>query len=167
MHRKRQPLLLVICLVLLSFGFVLAEGPCDSPEHRQFDFWLGEWQVFRPGGILAGTNRIEMDYGGCVIHENYSTESGYRGESLNVYDASRGLWHQTWVDNTGLLLLLEGGFDGESMVLESEGCAEEGAGPCHRITWTPNADGSVRQHWQTRTDDGEWKTAFDGLYVKH
>ena len=34
-----------------------------------------------------------------------------------------------------------------------------------RITWTPNADGSVRQHWETSTDDGKtWKTSFDGLY---
>lgn len=32
-----------------------------------------------------------------------------------------------------------------------------------RITWTPNADGTVRQHWEQSTDGGKtWTTAFDG-----
>ena len=31
----------------------------------------------------------------------------------------------------------------------------------------PNEDGSVRQHWQSSTDDGaNWTDVFDGLYVK-
>jgi hypothetical protein len=34
-----------------------------------------------------------------------------------------------------------------------------------RITWTPNPDGSVRQHWEASTDAGKtWTTSFDGLY---
>jgi hypothetical protein len=34
-----------------------------------------------------------------------------------------------------------------------------------RITWTPNSDGSVRQHWESSTDNGKsWQTGFDGLY---
>jgi hypothetical protein len=32
--------------------------PCSAPEHRQFDFWLGEWQVTGPSGKVAGTNSI-------------------------------------------------------------------------------------------------------------
>ena len=46
----------------------------------------------RPRGKLAGTNRIEREYDGCVIHER---------------DAARHVWHQTWVDNSGTLLTLE------------------------------------------------------------
>ena len=83
-----------------------ATAPCSTPAHREFDFWLGEWEVRAPDGKLAGINRIEREYDGCVLHERYTTERGYRGESLNVYDAARGVWHQTWVDNTGVLLLL-------------------------------------------------------------
>jgi hypothetical protein len=30
---------------------------------------------------------------------------GYSGESLNEYDAARKVWHQTWVDSSGTLLL--------------------------------------------------------------
>ena len=37
----------------------------------------------------------------------------------------------------------------------------------NEITWTPNADGSVRQHWRTTKDGGKtWETAFDGKYVR-
>ena len=49
-------------------------------------------------------NRVTLEYGNCVIHEHYATGKGYSGESLNAYDSARRLWHQTWVDNTGLLL---------------------------------------------------------------
>jgi hypothetical protein len=100
-----------------------AAAPCASPEHRQFDFWIGEWQVKKPDGGFAGINRIESQYGGCVVHEHYVTGHGYSGESLNLYDATRKVWHQTWVDNTGLLLTLEGRFDGKSMVLEGQAVA--------------------------------------------
>ena len=143
-----------------------AAAPCDVPEHRAFDFWLGEWQVRTPDGKVAGHNRIEREYDGCVLHERYTTERGFKGESLNVYDASRKVWHQTWVDNTGTLLLLEGGLRDGRMVLEGSATGTDGKPVKHRITWTPNADGSVRQHWETTDAKGQWTTAFDGMYTR-
>ena len=138
---------------------------CAEPAHRAFDFWLGDWQVHKPDGTLAGRNRITREYAGCVIHEHYTTEHGYSGESLNIYDASRKVWHQTWVDNTGLLLLLEGGLRHGAMVLEGQTTGAEGAIAKQRITWTPNADGSVRQLWEAANAKGEWATVFDGKYT--
>lgn len=135
--------------------------PCSDPAYRQFDFWIGQWQVFKTDGTLAGSNRIEKEYGGCVLHERYSTPKGYQGESLNTYDTTRKLWHQTWVDNTGLLLLLEGHLVDGRMVLEGTSGTTR-----HRITWTPNADGSVRQFWESTDAGGQWTVAFDGLYHK-
>ena len=36
-----------------------------------------------------------------------------------------------------------------------------------RIAWTPNADGTVRQLWESSKDDGKtWTVSFDGLYRK-
>ena len=35
-----------------------------------------------------------------------------------------------------------------------------------RITWTPNADGSVRQLWEAADAKGAWTVAFDGRYTK-
>jgi hypothetical protein len=70
-----------------------ATAPCGTADHRAFDFWVGKWNVRTPDGKLAGTNRIER---------------GYSGESLNIYDAARKVWHQSWADSDGTLLVLEG-----------------------------------------------------------
>jgi len=161
---------LVVMLALVGIGGLglpaqALATPCDTPEHHQFDFWLGEWDVRGPSGP-AGINRIEREYDGCVVHERYDTQRGYRGESLNIYDASRQVWHQTWVDTTGLLLLLEGGLQDGSMVLEGATVNAEGRETRHRITWTPNEDGSVQQHWESKTAAGDWTTVFDGAYTK-
>lgn len=144
---------------------VAAPPACTDQAYRAFDFWLGDWQVHRPDGKLAGHNRITREYDGCVIHEHYTTEHGYRGESLNIYDATRKVWHQTWVDNSGLLLVLEGGMRNAAMVLEGQTVGADGAITKQRITWTPNTDGSVRQLWEVTNANGEWTTSFDGKYT--
>lgn len=158
-------------LVPLTIGVVLSASAhgapaCEAPEHRGFDFWLGEWEVRSADGKLAGTNSIKREYGGCVIHERYDTSRGYSGESLNVYDAPRRVWHQSWVDTTGLLLVLEGGVREGRMVLEGQTTGADGKQTKHRITWTPNADGSVRQLWESTDADGRWTVAFDGKYTR-
>jgi hypothetical protein len=138
-----------------------AAAPCAEPVRHQFDFWIGDWQVYA-NGKQVGTNRIDSLAGGCALLENWVGAGGVRGHSLNFYDATRGSWHQTWVDSTGTSLLLDGHFKDGHMVLSSE---KPGQRVVDRITWTPNADGTVRQLWQ-HTDDGgaKWSVAFDGLY---
>lgn len=143
-----------------------AAANCDAPAHRQFDFWVGHWEVRTGDGKLAGTNRIERVHGGCALHERYATERGYSGESLNAYDAARQVWHQTWVDSDGTLLLLEGAWRDGKMVLEGQ-TANTGQIPTqHRIQWTPQPDGSVRQLWQSADAQGRWTTLFDGHYTR-
>jgi len=87
--------------------------PCSRPlrdtRPPRLRVLAGRVNVFTPDGKLAGTNSIEREIGGCVLHERYETAKGYRGESFNVYDAARRVWHQTWVDNQGLLLVVEAG----------------------------------------------------------
>ena len=135
--------------------------PCSAPEHRQFDFWVGKWRVQGPKGKLAGINEITSILGGCVIHENWSGAGGMRGQSFNSYDAERKVWHQTWVDNTGTVLLLDGTFADGRMVLSNERGAHR-----DRITWTPKGDGLV-QVWDRSEDSGKtWTNLFTGTYVR-
>ncbi len=87
--------------------------PCNTPEFRQFDFWLGDWDVeaaSAPGTVSR--NLITRAYDGCTVREEYTTPHGYAGTSLNFYDATRKVWHQTWIDNQGGGLFLEGGLRG-------------------------------------------------------
>ncbi|MEO6408666.1 MAG: hypothetical protein ABIO45_07920 [Burkholderiaceae bacterium] len=162
------PLLRLLGVMALVFGLAPAThaGACDAAPYREFDFWLGEWQVHGADGKLAGTNRIEREYGGCVIHERYTTGRGYSGESLNTYDAGRKLWHQTWVDDGGLLLMLEGQWVDGRMVLQGQTTGADGVETRHRITWTPNPDRSVRQLWESTDAKGAWTVAFDGRYTR-
>ena len=162
----RAASLLVFLGVVASPSEAAPPASCATPEHRQFDFWVGDWRVQKPDGTLAGINRVTLEYGSCVIHEHYVTGRGYSGESLNIYDASRKVWHQTWVDGTGLLLTLEGQWTGKSMVLEGQAPGADGAMAKQRITWTPNADGSVRQLWESAGAKGAWTVVFDGKYTK-
>ena len=142
---------------------------CESVEHRQFDFWIGHWDVYVPSGKKAGENRIEVIADGCALLEQWTGGGGVTGKSLNVYDASDRRWHQTWVDSGGTLLMLTGGFVDRSMVMSMSGPSptEPARTMQQRITWTPAADGSVRQFWESSLDGGKtWTVLFDGRYVR-
>jgi hypothetical protein len=144
-------------------------SPCQGPEHRQFDFWIGHWDVYGPAGKKVGENLIEPFANGCGLIENWTGTGGVTGKSLNMYDVSDKQWHQSWVDSGGTRLALAGLFRDGQMVLESVGPdpAKPGATLRQRITWSMNADASVRQLWQASGDGGaSWTTAFDGKYVK-
>jgi len=140
---------------------------CSAPEHRQFDFWLGSWDVTEKGKP-AGTNTIAADLKGCVLLEQWTAASGGRGTSLNYYDRRTRSWHQAWIDDRGGSLRLTGGFQDGRMVMQTEPVPDAKGDPAvHRITWSAEADGSVRQLWETSKDEGKaWSTVFDGRYVK-
>jgi len=143
---------------------VAAAKPCTSPSHRQFDFWIGTWNVTQAGKV-AGQNKIESILNGCALMESWQGTGGVTGHSLNIYDSTREVWHQTWVDSTGSLLTLEGRFKDGAMVLEGVATDEKGVKARQRITWTAASANEVRQLWQSSVDAGKtWKTEFDGLY---
>lgn len=170
----------MIAMALLAAGAVAAQQPaetavasarppaCASVQHRQFDFWLGEWEVRNAAGKLAGENRITRVQGGCALLEEWRGAGGVTGMSLNIYDADRKRWHQTWVDNTGGLLVLDGEFSDGRMVLAGEALSDDvpPRKTLQRITWTPQGDG-VRQVWETSADGGRtWTLVFDGRYAR-
>jgi hypothetical protein len=139
-------------------------APSLPPEARQFDFWVGEWTVTNPTGKHAGNSRIESVAGGAGVLENWTGAAGYTGRSLNAWNAAKKQWQQYWVGSGGGVLELTGGLVDGRMVLSAER-EVRGQRRTERITWTPNADGTVRQHWEQSTDGGKtWSTAFDGLY---
>ena len=136
---------------------------CQTAEYRQFDFWIGEWEVFLPNGNKAGDSRIESIAAGCALLENWTGNRGFSGKSVNSYDRSDKRWHQSWVDSSGSRLDLAGVFADKRMVLSSA----PAAGAVQRIAWSVNDDGSVRQLWESSSDDGKtWTVQFDGRYVR-
>lgn len=160
--------------VIAALGLLLTAGdaqgqqsqvPCATEAHHQFDFWLGTWEVTNSQEKVVGTSHISSILDGCVLLEEWQSSGPYSGKSLNIYDAANHTWHQTWVDNGGLLLELDGQLVDGRMVLQGLRPGEDGTAVLHRITWEPLPDGGVRQTWDSSTDDGQtWTTRFDGRY---
>lgn len=129
-------------------------SPCAAPEHREFDFWVGDWNVVAVDDPDAhfGTNRVLSLLDGCLVQENWTASSGFRGLSLNAYDAETGEWHQDWVGQFlgGLIgrLRTSGGLEGSVMVLRGNREAFSGGTPFlteDEWTWTPTPEGDVIQ----------------------
>ncbi len=52
------------------------------------------------------------------------------------------------------------------MVLASAPRKTDAGVDVQRITWSKNADATVRQVWESSTDGGTtWTVAFDGIYA--
>ena len=156
--------------VVFSVSIVLmtsfqAVARCDSSQHRQFDFWVGEWQVSNKQNNNVSQSSISLINDGCGILEEYTTTTGFQGKSLNIYDATTQQWHQTWIDNSGTLLQLNGKFEQGRMTLSGMTFDKDGKEVLNKIVWTPNADGTVRQQWLVSNEQGKkWQQIFDGLY---
>jgi hypothetical protein len=158
-------LLLVVLSSPLAAQSAAPRFGCPAVEHRQFDFWVGRWDV-TVQGKPAGTNDITMEEGGCLIHEHWTGARGGTGQSFNFYDRSTGQWNQVWVDNRATVLRLTGSFADNQMRLAGVAPGPDGKPQQQRLTFFQNPDGTVRQLWETSADGSSWQVAFDGLYRK-
>jgi tetratricopeptide (TPR) repeat protein len=141
-------------------------APCMyNPEYKQFDFWLGEWDVQVSGQTVAHS-RIEKIDDGCTVQENWMPFTGREGKSWNFYNAATGKWEQLWLSG-GNVLKLEGALDGAVMAYRGVTPQPNSGSVQQRLTFTPMEGGRVRQFWQQSADQGKtWTVAFDGIYVR-
>ena len=145
----------------------LAVNPCKaSPEFRQFDFWIGEWDAVNAQGLTVGSSSIQLILGQCVIFENWNTPVS-SGKSFNVFNSQDKKWYQTWVDARGTLTHYVGQFVDGKMVLVGRNPGDAEGKALLRMTFSKLPDGSVLQHGESSTDGGaEWTTRYQFTYVK-
>ena len=138
---------------------------CAAPEYRQFDFWVGDWDVFEAaGGEKVARVQVERVLDSCALREDYRGTNGTHGQSFSMYDAPRKIWHQTWVTNRGQLLMIEGGPEGGQMILAGSYRDARGEETRVRGMWKA-AEGGVRETALTSSDGGKtWKPWFDLLF---
>jgi tetratricopeptide (TPR) repeat protein len=138
--------------------------PCEhTPENRQFDFWIGEWNVETTTGQPAGTSKVERILNGCALLENWS--GGDEGKSLNIYNANKKQWQQFWVDAGGEVHEYSGNLvNGE---MEFEGPASDHAGhrTMRRMMFTKLDGGRVRQKGEVSPDGTTWSVEYELIYV--
>ena len=145
-----------------------ANCKCCNEKHSEFDFWIGTWTVTNTDGKVVGKNVIDKIQDNCILRENWTSAKGkFTGTSNNFYNNVTKHWEQIWIDNQGGSLHLKGNRVGNQMILKTDVATNKDGNPFyHRVTWTLNDDGSVRQYWETITNDKDITVAFDGLYRK-
>ena len=146
-----------------------APAPCAASEFHQFDFWIGDWDTFEIDDAkkVVARNRVDLILDGCVLREVYEGDNGLVGQSFTIYDASRKVWHQTWVTNRGQLLTLEGGREGDRILLKGTNLGGDGKPVSVRAIWIPEKDG-VQETAEASSDGGKtWKPMFDIVFRVH
>ena len=145
------------------------KNPCMySAMARQFDFWLGDWDVFVKGNKV-GENLVKLDTQGCTLVENWKNNSGGLGKSLNVYNASIKKWQQFYVSGQGSVFEFAGNYKPSEKIMHftAETIGPDGAKIMHIFEFHNLSDKTVRQWWQQSTDGGKtWKSVWDSIYIK-
>ena len=109
--------------------------PCMfMSEARQFDFWVGDWEVFNTQGQKVGTNSVQPISEGCGLLENWKSTPQNNGKSINYYDQSTNKWYQFWIGSGGDALRYEGSFKDGAMRFEGFTLGKDGKKTPSRLT---------------------------------
>ncbi|MDZ7626928.1 MAG: hypothetical protein U5J99_00820 [Parvularculaceae bacterium] len=159
-----------VIMLLSEAAMAQQSKPCSDPVFDDFDFWVGEWDVTGADGKFAGTNSITKEEYGCLLVERWTNASGITGQSYNFVDLVTGQWRQVWV-SAGATIDYSGGLN-EDGAMALEGvigypAGTAGSGAQFRGTWTPNKNGTVKQHFQQYDPSkDEWTDWFVGTYKR-
>lgn len=144
--------------------------PCMKNAHaREFDFWIGEWDVYPAGSNqLVGSSSIQMGSGGCFILENW-TAIGFTntGKSMNFVDPTANKWKQVWVGSGGTVTeYINGVYKDSVMEFESSSASAMGIMKI-RFRFFNQGSNQVRQFQEYSTDDGKtWNVSYDLTYIR-
>ena len=148
-------------------------APCTEPQQKQFDFWIGEWDLTWPGqnsGETAhGTNSVKRVLDGCVVEENFdgAAAMALRGTSVSRFDPRSGKWKQTWVDNQGGYLDFVGEFKDGQMVLQREGTRPDGSRVLQRMVYKTITPAEFDWSWERSQDGGKtWQVLWPIHYKR-
>jgi len=138
-----------------------------TAEARQFDFWVGEWDVFNPQGQKAGTSVIQQISAGCGVLENWRDAFGNEGKSINFYDPNTQKWYQYWIGASGGPSRFSGAYKDGAMKYEGESTTVNGVTSSSRLTFF-NVDADTVRQFAERTADGgkTWTVTYDFKYVR-
>jgi hypothetical protein len=135
-------------------------GACVDGPYRQFDFWVGNWIAYDPGGAdVLGHVKVSRLADGCGLLEEITPSKGASSAALIVYDPNATLWRRESVTGDGALVSLQGGVQEGEMTLEGEQTTGAGHGLA-RITWKVQGE-VVTENAEKSSDGKDWSTWFD------
>jgi len=144
--------------------------PCMADAHaREFDFWVGEWDVYVTGtNQLAGHSLIQMVSGGCAILENWDSPSS-TGKSINFIDPNTNKWKQSWSGSyaNGNQEFINGEYRDSAMHFDFETKDSQGNKVAGHFIFYNQGPNQVRQFSESSPDGGKtWTTNYDFTYVR-
>lgn len=144
--------------------------PCaNDPRAKEFDFWVGEWEVYVTGSNnYAGHSLVQKISGGCGLLENW-TSSVSEGKSLNFIDDSSGRWKQVWVGSyaNGKQDFFNGEYKEGAMRFTYETKDLQGNRQIGRFIFYNQGTEQVRQFNEFSPDNGKtWTTSYDFTYKR-
>ena len=156
--------LLLILAFLMSTSAQAQQPNCTTPEFRQFDFWLGEWEMRdRASGTVLGRAKVEKLSNGCMMREEWISSGGASGSNLSSYHAPEKGWQMASAFANAPLLISQGQFSNGQLVFVGQ--AQQWM---VRIVWAATDDPSrVKQTWENSSDGGKtWTMTFDAICVR-
>lgn len=147
-----------------------AEPPaCDTPEHAQMDFWIGEWDVHwssSDGQMGFGTNSISREHGGCVIVERYQDRTTpFSGTSISSYRRGLGRWTQTFMATGGFFYQATGG-PADDGAIELRLVPQAESQPEGRVRFEDIGPNSFTWRFQMKPAGEEWKDLTSSRYIR-
>lgn len=164
---------LLLLTAVSALNVTAQKTPCTTdPVYRQFDFWIGEWEAFRPDGKKAGDSKIELILDSCIVLENWKSANifngvHYAGKSFNTYNSITKQWQQTWVDNVGgTVEFLEGHYEDQKMIFRTKPFpVGKDTMAVRRLTFYDLGKDKVRQYSEISKDDNKtWAKEYDLEY---
>lgn len=142
--------------------------PCEYDSMaRQFDFWIGDWDVFTQQGQKTGTNLIQRTENGCLLLENWNGALGGTGKSMNFFDTNLKMWREIWVDNRGSSSEYTGQYRDSVMDFRGEMTMPDQRKVKKRLRFFFMTPDKVRQFAEQSYDDGKtWQTTYDFIYIR-
>lgn len=165
MAEKMHRMLMATLCALIGAGATAEpiDAPCQAAEYRQYDAWLGEWDVASPTLGPIGQNRITAAADGCGLIEEWTGRDGSRGIGLMAYSAREGKWQQFWTDTRGKVSRSSGAEEQGRLVLEAE--AAPAQGNRQRVVLQSLTDKTLRQTQEGSDDGGRtWVVQFEAIY---
>ena len=162
---------LILAVLILAAALAVRSQATGCPNApKDFDFWVGEWDLAWVQGGKEGTGRTRISkvLDGCAILEEFDGTPGSPlvGRSYSVFDANAKAWKQTWVDNQGSYLDFHGGMADGRMVLAREVKRADKVIQQRMVFQDVQAD-RLKWLWQGSSDGGKtWTTAWEIDYKR-
>jgi hypothetical protein len=152
---------------LLTLLFALATQhiapSCSTPHHREFDYFIGNYNVFDKTGKQIGTDEVTSEMDGCALLERWHGRT-VQGVGYSGYDDTRKQWVQTFFQNDGTVLIFRGNMTKDGILIAGIDYPKPGITEENRVLFRPLSNG-FEEYWTASTDSGRtWHVVFDGFF---